>query len=285
MALAHVISWMNVCYDEEDPQCNPDDEFYDYRILAEGDSWFSIAGIPTSNILFTMRFDSPTVIVNCARPGDTIRNMAKIARNNSLRDAMSALHGSQWDAILLSGGGNDLIDDAKKIIKKPRGAAPTDPAAYCKEAQILETMQNIIDGYSRIVDQRDKAGSSCANKPIVVHTYDWVTPRNSPARFFGNKVLGPWLYKALIKARIPESRWDDISDYLLGRLRDTIKSLGRGGTNKLPHFHVVTTQGVLKRADPGTVFASNDWLNEIHPNTDGYKKIGTRMTRRLRTLL
>ena len=283
MDRAHVISWMEVDYSEEDPMWNPDDDYYDHRILAEGDSWFTIAGIPTSNLLFSMRFNAPTVIVNCARPGDTIRNMAELANNLDLRHSMSKTHGSKWDAILLSGGGNDLIDDARDIIKKPSGS-PSDPAAYCRDAVLQQTMQDITDGYRSIVDLRDKVGSSCADKPIITHTYDWMTPRNSPSRFFTMPLLGPWLYKELSKARIPEARWNDISDYLLGRLRDTIKGLTQG-PDRLPNFYVVTTQNTLQRAELGTVLESNDWLNEIHPNSDGYKKIGAKLTNRLRQLL
>lgn len=283
MGHAHVISWMEVDYSEEDPMWNPDSDYYDYRILAEGDSWFTMAGIPTSNLLFSMRFKVPTVIVNCARPGDTIRNMTQLASNIDLRHAMLESHGSNWDAILLSGGGNDLIDDAAEIIQRPSGS-PTDPAAYVNEARLQETMTDIAQGYRRIVALRDKAGSSCAGKPIIVHTYDWMTPRNSPARFFGMPLLGPWVYTALVDEGIPQSRWNAISDYLVARLRDTIKGLATG-PDRLPNFHVVTTQGVLKRADLGTVLESNDWLNEIHPNADGYKKIGSRITNRLRQLL
>ena len=121
-------------------------------------------------------------------------------------------------------------------------------------------------------------------KPIVIHTYDWVTPRNAPARFFGFPLLGPWLYTALKQENIPPARWNAISDYLVGRLRDTLKGLAQG-PGRLPDFHVVTTQGTLVRADPGTTTESNDWLNEIHPDTDGYRKIGNKLASRVRQLL
>ena len=52
------------------------------RILAEGDSWFSIGGFPGSNLLFPLRLPRPAILVSLAQPGDTIRRMSSIASNH-----------------------------------------------------------------------------------------------------------------------------------------------------------------------------------------------------------
>ncbi len=87
-----VISWSQA--DRTDPEHNPDSSSFDLRILAEGDSWFTLGGIPTFNLLFSMRFDGNTVIINCAFPGDTIRRMSTLTRDRALRDALSPKFGS-----------------------------------------------------------------------------------------------------------------------------------------------------------------------------------------------
>jgi hypothetical protein len=80
-------------YDDDLP------DFPDWRFLAEGDSWFTVSGIPSYNLLFELRFRKRAQIVNCAQPGDTIRHMSEISENSLLRRAM--IGGFRWDAILL----------------------------------------------------------------------------------------------------------------------------------------------------------------------------------------
>ena len=281
MQRPQVISWSSV--QAGDGDSNPDSVMFDHKLLAEGDSWFSLGGMPTSNLLFSMKFDTSAIIVNCGSPGDTIRNMGQISSNPNLKKAMSKRYGYRWDALLLSGGGNDLIDDADEIVKRRTGA-PADPAAYCDEERLTKTLEKVKKGYRDIIELRDKPGSSCIDKPVIAHTYDWVTPRNAPARFIVIPLLGPWLHTALKTARVPQGQWIAISDYLVARLRDTIMSLA-SGADRLPNFHVVTTQDTLVRAEPDTTHDSGDWMNEIHPNSDGYKKIAAKISRKVRQLL
>ena len=278
----NVVPWEGVEAGEEGS--DPDDtSLYDNRILAEGDSWFSLGGIPTSNLLFSMKFRGFTLIVNCARPGDTIRRIGNIARNPNLKKAMSRRDGYAWDAILLSGGGNDLIDDVQKIIRDFTGVR-SDPADYCDQDELARTLQSIENGYRRIIELRDAAGSSCRGTPAITHTYDWMTPRNSPARFFPFRISGPWLYPVLIDAGIPEGEWNTISDYLVDALRGTIKGLARGA-DRLPDFHVVDTQDTLTPAALGETGESGGWMNEIHPGADGYKALAAKISRRVRRFL
>ncbi|MGB5259973.1 MAG: SGNH/GDSL hydrolase family protein [Gammaproteobacteria bacterium] len=276
-----VVPWGNVGTEEH--ESDPNDSLYDNRILAEGDSWFSMGGIPTSNLLFSMRFKRFTIIVNCARPGDTIRKIGAIARNSNLKKAMSRKDGYAWDVILLSGGGNDLIDDIDNIVMKFTGIE-SDPANYCNQVELAKTLQSVEKGYRKIIDLRDAAGSSCKGKPVVTHTYDWMTPRNSPARFFPFKIKGPWIYPVLVTAGVPESQWNIISDYLVDSLRTTIKGLTTG-PDKLPNFHVVSTQDTITPAALGETGESGGWMNEIHPGSDGYKKLATKISKRVRRFL
>ena len=77
-----------------------------------------------------------------------------------------------------------------------------------------------------------------------------MTPRNSPARFFPFKVSGPWIYTALKEARVPESEWNAISDFVVDSQRDTIKGLTRGA-DRLSNFHVVDKQDTITPAALG----------------------------------
>ncbi|HEY0664306.1 MAG TPA: hypothetical protein VGD18_06840, partial [Thiobacillaceae bacterium] len=102
----------------------PDDPAYAWRLLAEGDSWFTVGAIPSSNLLYELRLKKPTVVLNLGYPGDTIASVAQLSGNAEFARRLAHPNwASKWDAILLSGGGNDLIDRAGDLIRaRPRGA-------------------------------------------------------------------------------------------------------------------------------------------------------------------
>lgn len=267
----NVVTWEQI--DDQSSLPNTDPSLNDRLILAEGDSWFTVAGIPTSNLLFSFRFKKMTMIVNCAQPGDTIKHMSEIEGNHNFRTALSP-DGYKWDLLLLSGGGNDLIDEVKRILlpRAKRGSkSMSDIKDYCDDERLKALITKIQDGYRRLVRLRDANGSPAKKKPIVVHTYDYAIPRNSPARFFSVPLLGPWLYPAVVKSEIPKEDWIEVSKYLIDQLAIGILDLQKD--TKLKNFHVVDTRNTLKMAALDTSGDNGDWLNEIHPNADGYKKI------------
>jgi len=261
----------------DDPAMNPDDGRYALRFLGEGDSWFSINAVPWSaNLLEQLRFNRSSIVLTLAQPGDTIRRMSDLSRNRLL-----AMHlgnprfASRWDAVLFSGGGNDVIDAAGSIIVRGSG---NHPAAYIDALALETTLKVVRDGYRRIVDLRDRPGSPNRRRPLVVHTYDYATPRNAPALFLGVRALGPWLYRALNLAGVRDlTLRQAIADLVIDAMAESLLALGE----ELPNFVVVDTRGTLDRAAPTETGNDKDWLNEIHPNSRGYEKIAARIVRAL----
>lgn len=267
---AKVLTWDDILSDADDfPDSDPD--LYHHKILAEGDSWFTLGGVPTSNLLFELRFHEPTLIVNIAFPGDTMINMAKLSDNPHLRDTLGS-EGLDWDAILLSGGGNDLVDKADSLLfspaERPAVLMPS-VAEYVSEPKLTALLDEITEGYRRIAALRDQPGGAGAGKPIILHGYAYATPRNSPARFFGLGFRGPWIHKAFTHNEIPTRHWLKLSDYLLDALVQRFQALSA----ELPEFHLVDTRNKLTRAALGTTGEDADWLNEFHPNGAGYEKM------------
>lgn len=71
----------------------PDDPNFGKCILCEGDSWFSLGAIPSSNMLFPLRFRQRTLLMNLATPGDTLLNMTNPMSNPQLELALTE---TQW---------------------------------------------------------------------------------------------------------------------------------------------------------------------------------------------
>lgn len=295
----NVVNWNDIGSSEENRPDNPE---YTYRLLAEGDSWFSMGGLTNSNLLQEMRLSEAAIIANCAYPGDTADGMTKgklsnIISDRRFRDALKSNY--SWHAILLSAGGNDLIDaalgqgeneDYKRyghivLPRKMRQAEKMEDAAdYCNSAGVAKLVEDVRDDYRALVRLRDATGNE--DVPIICHTYDWATPRNSPARIL-LLTLGPWLYPVMTRkdVKIPEEDWLSVAKYLIASLGLGILSLA----DELKNFYPVKTWGTLTQALTTETGSTVHWLNEIHPTAKGYRKIareilGPEVQRRMRRI-
>ena len=270
---------------DDAPRANPDDPTWSHRILADGDSWFSIGAVPSSNLLFELELDKPTLILNLAYPGDTTENMASLSKNPELRKMIhDERWGYKWDLILLSGGGNDLIDRAEDIICKPKTAGSTVPADYVNPAGLADLVAEVQLSYRQIIAVRDEADCINRGKPVVTHTYDYATPRDAPARFLFAGIMGPWLFPVFEKLGIADGMQIPVSDYLIDQLAEAIIALTKA-PNPLPNFHVVETRHTLVPAAADDDGNSNDWLNEIHPNHQGYRKLAAKLSEAIGKIL
>ena len=270
----------------------PDNPDYPWHFLAEGDSWFTIAAIPSSNLLLELRLGRWTQVLNLAYPGDTLRNIEALVGNKDLTRFLAKKNFcSHFDALLLSGGGNDLIDAVGTLIRRsPRpGTDPAAPVSYIDATAFAALLLKVQEAFATIVSVRDSAHSLSRGSPIFVHTYDYATPRDAPARFVGSvPIAGPWLFKAFAGSGIEITLQQRIADLLTDGLADALLQLdSASGTvgKALPSFHVIDTRDTLIRANPTERGNSNDWINEIHPNLGGYRKIAARLSAKINEVL
>ena len=264
-----------------DPNPYPIERF-SQRYLAQGDSWFSIGALPpafTANLLQEMVLSRSTLIVNCARPGKVLELMTNTTWDPKFIDMLSRPNTRwPWDALLLSGGGNDLVAAACVLATAPLdqrlllseaewGPAPQGMSRYVSATGWTTFSTHMTEVFAHVLAQR--AASDRPQMPIVMHTYDLVTPRNAPA----GAGFGPWLYKAMHDLYgIPDTDWNALSDYLIGLLAALIEGFAAAN----PNVKVIDTRGTLIRAATGTTGESNDFENEIHPTIQGYDKLATR---------
>lgn len=256
-------------------------------LLAEGDSWFTLGGIPAHNLLEGLDFPTSGAAINLANPGDTIAEMEKALKAGAGRrrvDIWASEFGRfvadsaayPLTAIVLSGGGNDLIDAIPHLLKGGFDFARLQ-AADASEAIDAEALAKfdrfLTASFTGIVDFVRTHGGPNAHVPIFCHTYDYPTPNDAPARILGARVGEAWIYPKLVAAGVPQRLWVPLTDHLIRHLAATLKSL------QLEDFHVVNTLDTLVRAQPGATGESGDWENEIHPTRAGYKKLGRKLAK------
>lgn len=256
-----------------------------WRLLAEGDSWFSLGAISpltSANLLQSMEFSSFTAAVQCAYPGDTLRRMAALRSDPQFVQLLTGNVSWRWDAILLSAGGNDLIEatgaapGSSLNLRLLRTAAEWGPAAQGAARYLNADGWDTFSTYFRanldaIVELRDRKPGPDGNigRPLCLHTYAYPTPRPSGAG--GGQ--GPWLMPALQAYAIPEADWPALARALLDQLADLMLACA-ADTARYPALDVFDTRSVaIDPAAPGSAGISGDWLNEIHLTREGCGKI------------
>jgi lysophospholipase L1-like esterase len=247
---------------------------FGWHMLAEGDSWFSFGSLFGNNLLNRLALGRSTLVTSTARPSDTLARMVDWWRDPAFATLIDGgpqgLRAWKFDAILLSGGGNDLIDavsakrvDQQLLRKLPPGSDPASPAD-CIHPEAWLMFERYLRENFGMVSRLAANGALNSATPIFVHTYEYPTPRNAAAA----PGRGPWLLPALVAHGIPPSMHLALAKHLIDRLAGVVRKLA------LANVHVIDTLGTtLTPADADSEGDSNDWLNEIHPNSKGYGKL------------
>lgn len=253
------------------------------RFLAEGDSWFTIGTLnplKNANLLFALRFGQSACAINCATPGDTLKRMSEICHDPVFADLLAGPRQRAWDGILLSCGGNDLIEALAARgpgiplkLRLLREAAEWGDPAEGALRYLSEPGWQTFCGYFKanldhLVELRDSGASRGA--PIFLHTYSVPMPRPAPA----GPGLGPWLLPSVAAYGIPEDDFEAVAAVLIARLAALTAECAADST-RFPNLHVFDTTAIALLAPArGSSGESGDWINEIHLTRDGCRKLG-----------
>ena len=260
----------------------PDFSSLGYRFLAEGDSWFSIGTLnpaKNSNLLFEMVFSQWAGAVNCATPGDTLGRMSRMNQDRSFTDLLLGRRARIWDALLMSCGGNDLIDafgtradgvppERRLLLTQAEwGPASQGPSRYLSDGGWQTFCTYMRANLDHLVGLRDKGPSK--GVPIFLHGYANPTPRPSGA---GLK-LGPWLYPSAVAYQVPVADYLPLAQLLIARFSELMAACAADAA-RYPNLHFFDSRTIA--VDPAALGAegvSGDWVNEIHLTWRGYEKI------------
>jgi lysophospholipase L1-like esterase len=245
---------------------------FERHYLAIGDSWFSISDFLTPAFLNTFGTEVPlkqdTLIVNCAYPGKSLARIVDWSTSKKFYELLYKKNFAwEWDAVLLSAGGNDIVAAAGGGMLQPC-ANPASFRDFIVPGSMARFENYFNDHFRYLVELRNTSELQ-ANRtiPILYHTYAYVTVRNAPA----HKIIGPWLYKSFTGNNIPTQYWKDLSDCLMDELATTLRK------QKTIHPNLTVIDSLANvafvRAAEGSTGDNGDWLNEIHLNNSGKIKM------------
>ena len=254
-------------------------------MLAQGDSWFSIGAFPptlTTNLLAELTLGRSAVIVNCARPGHVLQHMASTTSDRQFLSLLSGPLSRRWNAVLVSGGGNDLIDAVGvppsaparlRLLATPaeRGNAPDGAAAYLSAPGWVTFSDHLAQVFDLLLAARRRGPNQ--RTPMFLHTYAALTPRPAGAGLG----FGPWLQPWLQAYEVPVDQWQPIAALLIDRLAELLGRLVEQEMQADPNAALAlvdTRSAGLALSALGATGESGDFVNEIHPTRGGYAKLG-----------
>lgn len=233
------------------------------RILAEGDSWFDYPlPVPHGDgVIYQLQKLLGYAIANMAHYGLEVEQMMGLSIRQEI---ISRLRDPQvkYDALLFSGGGNDIVGDQFCIWLKD--APPVVPPAHLLDVSAVNAALAILEAeYRELVDIRDQYSPQTV---IFVHPYDF-----PPITGKGVCGKGPWLKPSLdyVYKHLGVANPDPNDEFVV--VKTLMQMFGAmlnrvAADSKCPRFVVVPTQGTLTPS-------SSDWQNEIHPSSSGFAKI------------
>ena len=223
-------------------------------LIAEGDSWFQFP-VWVEDVVDHLSANFNVCCLSAA--GDELHNMAILKPEYADWVARLTNDGRQLRALLVSGGGNDLVGE--QLSGMLRRFTPGLPAAgYIDTEGFRARMARLESGYRTIFATVRRRWP---NLPILVHGYDYgrplpdqgfqVPPRDgwtgSPMR--ANGIADSALQLAIVRA-------------LIDRFNDMLSSLAE----QFPAISYVDLRGVV----------GDDWRDELHATDSGFGRVAAR---------
>ena len=249
------------------------------RILVEGDSWVSQALPGMKNLATQVNRFRPQdyLILNIASPGDEAAEIftpegRQMKRLNRLLSTEQ--WGAQFDLILLSAAGNDIV--GPEIWKKGYVLNKRDcPSRYGKDLItdiFYRAMDDIAAGYRHFLQVKEQSARN-RHAPVLTHTYSYLKPREVGTRI-GPVMSGKGWVKIHLKHQGIKDKHEQyaIVVEMLDAFHRSIKPLEA----EFSSFLVVDTREVLlKQGKPNLSL----WRDEIHPNSKGFRKLAKHIRR------
>lgn len=229
-----------------------------YRLLAEGDSWFDYPQIGVGDVISHLR--------RLQRPGfrvESVRNLAhwghesvQMMGSGQRKRLLETLRGPElYDAILFSGGGNDIVGEPFMLWLRDYQEG-MDPLDGVNAERLDRAIAVVLVAVHEFLDLRDRYREGV---PVFLHGYDFAPPNGRP--FCAG--VGPWL-----KPGLDARSWGEAPGAII--VREFLKRFDaalREAASLRTRVYIVDTQGTL---------GPDEWDNELHPKRTGFAKLAGR---------
>jgi lysophospholipase L1-like esterase len=240
-------------------------------LVAEGDSWFDY---PLHDVLSILEDEHGFDVESVARKGDTVEDMAYSDGqfDDFVRLLEKLLRQERVpDAILLSGGGNDIAGDefAMLLNHAASGLPPLndDVVRGVIDVRARDAYAFLISGLTEIAVRLLKRPI-----PIILHGYDYPVPDGRG--FLGGFAFlpGPWLQPGFHRKGHGDV---DANTAIIGKLIDAFNTMLRqlARTAGFGHVRYVDLRGTLSNA----AAYKRDWANELHPTERGFRAVALKI--------
>jgi lysophospholipase L1-like esterase len=252
-------------------------------LVTEGDSWFDYSPfetVPRVDIVDDLRELHGWRVENVAHKGDNLENMAY--DDEQLRALVKTLkrlrdHGEQPDALLLSGGGNDLAGPEFAILLEHAASERGDVNPVILDEVVDQRLRAALTAW---IGAATRACEKFYGRrvPIVVHGYAHAVPDGRGYLGGGGPLPGPWLAPAFDRKRYHEDL--PARTKLMATVIDKFNVMVETAcaAPSLRHVSYVDLRPVLRSGRNYRRF----WANELHPTSRGFELVSDAINKTLR---
>ena len=240
-------------------------------LVAEGDSWFDY---PFNDVLSMLEEEHGFDIESVSHKGDTVEDMAysgeQFADFSKLLEKLLK-QGRVPDAILLSGGGNDIAGDefATLLNHAASGLPPLndDVVRGVIDVRVRNAYAFLIGGLTEIARRYlDRP------IPILMHGYDYAIPDGRGVLGGFSFLPGPWLRPGFHRKGHGDLATNQMTvAKLIDRFNDMLRQLSNA--QEFAHVRYVNLRNTLA----GDSTYKRDWANELHPTERGFRAVAMKI--------
>lgn len=245
--------------------------FKGIRIVAEGDSWFNYP-VFLKDIVDYLMEESNFAVYSLSKPGDWFSNMLQEG------DYLNALKVHDPDVFLLSGGGNDMLQDFRlaTLIKNQNEYIATGRIAHFNDN--FKELMNLFEKY--YVNIFKELLSEKPTLQIILHGYAYAYPNHieirTPIDWLESKLVknGIWLeYPLNLKGYHGSS---GIKQAIIKELIDSFYCMLYKASKNFRNVHIVDCRKVLGQNK--RVY----WHNELHLSNIGSKLVANEFIKKIK---
>jgi len=234
-------------------------------LLAEGDSWFQYP-VWLDDVIDHLSDHYNIMCLSAA--GDLLEEMVE---DGEIWDYLEGLRddGHTVRALLLSGGGNDIVGDSLKELLNPHDGSE-DAAAHINQAMVAEAFGAIEAGYRAIFR---RVRDTFPDLPILIHGYDYAQPL--PEQGSNIPPLDGWLGEPMRDLNIPDGPLQAaIIHILINRINDIFAGLDQDADTGVAGVHYVNNRNTVQ----------GRWHDEMHPLDEGFGDVAGKFRQKLSQL-